>query len=97
MRTFIRYLGRILLWVCLVLVGLTALTYAADDLWARHRGRPTEKMKVDRIYAAVNHWNEVEYSAGKPIMETCVDTLMPHFGYKPCWYLRRHTFQQIGP
>jgi hypothetical protein len=88
---------RIALWGCLILVGLAALTYLADDLWARFRLRPVEEVKVDRVYADVNHWNKVEYSIGTPILETCIDTLMPHFSYTPCWYLRRHTIQQIGP
>ena len=78
------------------LASLAAFTYAADDLWARHQGCPTEQMKVGRYYAAMNHWNEIEYSVGDPVMQTCVDALMPHFGYVPCWYLRRHTIQQIG-
>ncbi len=96
MRYFLEVL-RILRWGCLALAALTALTYAADDLWARHQGRPVEQVKVYRIYADVNHWNEVEYSVGTPVMETCLNALMPHFGYAPCWYLRRHTLRQIGP
>jgi len=96
MRYF-RKILQILFRACLALVCLTALTYAADDLWARHQGRPVEQVKVYRLYAAVNHWNEVEYSVGTPVMETCVDALMPHFGSLPCWYLRRHTLRQIGP
>ena len=91
-----RLIRKIVLRGCLAVTVLTALIYAGDDLWTRLRGRPVEKMKVDRIYAAMNHWKEVEYSVGTPIMETCVDALMPHFGYVPCWYLRRHTFQQVG-
>jgi hypothetical protein len=92
MHSFTRNLRRL----CLALVCLAALLYAVDDLWARHRGRPTEQVKVDIIYAAENHFNEVEYSVGKQEMQTCLDALMPHFGYKPCWYLRHHTLQQIG-
>lgn len=92
-----RAVRRIALRGCLILVGVAALTYLADDLWARVRRRPVEEVKVDRIYADVNHWNKVEYSIGTPIMETCIDALMPHFGYTPCWYLRRHTLRQIGP
>jgi hypothetical protein len=91
-----RSVWKMLLRGCLALVCLTALIYAGDALWARFRGRPVEHVKVDRVYAAMNQWNQVEYSAGTPVMETCVDALMPHFGYLPCWYLRRHTFQQIG-
>ena len=81
----------------LALLGLAALIYLGDDLWARYRGRPVEQMKIGRLYAEVNHFNELEYSVGTPVMETCVDALMPHFGYTPCWYLRRHDIRQIGP
>jgi hypothetical protein len=92
-----RTIRKIALWVCLVLVSLTAVVDVVDDLWARFRGQPVEQIKVGRLYAAVNHFNEVEYSVGTPVMETCVDALLPHFGYTPCWYLQRHTIQQIGP
>ncbi len=81
----------------LALVSLAALIYLGDDLWARHRGRPVEQMKVGRLYAAINHFNELEYSVGTPVMETCVDALLPHFGFTPCWYLRKHDIRQIGP
>ena len=73
-----------------------ALLYAGDELWARYRGRPTEQLKIDHVYTELNHFNELEYSAGKESVETCVDALLPHFGDPPCWYLRRHTLQRIG-
>ncbi len=93
MRTILR----IALRGCFALLILTGLIYLADDLYARSRGRPVEQLKIGRVYAAVNHYNQVEYSIGPPAMVTCVEALMPHFSYVPCWYLRRHTLQQIGP
>jgi hypothetical protein len=81
---------------CLAIACVALFAYTVDDLWARFRGRPVEQVKVDRVYRVMNHWNQVEYSLGTPIRETCVDALMPHFGYVPCWYLRRHTLQYIG-
>ena len=33
-----RIVRKLALWGCIVLVSLAALAYAADDLWARHRG-----------------------------------------------------------
>ena len=93
MRTILR----IALKGCFALLILTGLTYFGDDLYARSRGRPVEHIQVGRVYAAVNRYNQVEYSIGTPAMVTCVEALMPHFGYTPCWYLQRHTIQQIGP
>ena len=93
----LRKIRKIVLAGGLALLSLAALLYVADDLWARYRGRPVEQMKIGRLYAAINHFNELEYSVGTPVMETCVDALLPHFGYTPCWYLRRHDIRQIGP
>lgn len=93
MRTVLRVARQL----CLALLSMAVLIYVGDDLWARFRGQPVEHIRVGRYYAAVNHWNEVEYSVGTPVVETCVDALMPHFGHTPCWYLRRHTIQQVGP
>jgi len=92
-----RTIRRIALWGCIALLSLAGLLYLGDDLYARFRGRPVEHIKVGRVYAAVNHYNQVEYSIGPSAIETCVEALMPHFGYTPCWYLRQHTIQQIGP
>jgi len=91
-----RSLRKTFLLGCLALAGVCAFIYAVDDLAARFHGKPTELMKVDRYYAAMNRWNQVEYSIGTPVMETCTEALLPHFGYVPCWYLRRHTIQQVG-
>lgn len=90
-----RAIRRIVLRGGLVLLGLAAFVYGVDELWARIRGKPVEQMKVDRYYSDINHWNQVEYSLGTPVMQTCVDALLPHFGYVPCWYLRKHTIQEV--
>jgi hypothetical protein len=92
----LRFVRKIVLSGCLVLAGLTAALYAGDELWSRYRGKPTERMQVGRIYLAMDRYNHVQYSVGTPITQTCVDALMPHFGHVPCWYLRRHTIQEVG-
>jgi len=92
-----RTIRRIALRVFLFLLGIIGLAYGADDLWARFRKRPVEQVKVDRIFADINQWNQLEYSIGTPITDTCVDALFPHFGYTPCWYMKRHPIRQIGP
>jgi len=92
-----RTIRRIVLWGCFALLTLAGLIYLADDLSARSQGRPVEQIKIGHVYAAVNHYNQVEYSIGPSAMETCIEALMPHFGFTPCWYLQRHKIQQIGP
>ncbi|MES1261431.1 MAG: hypothetical protein ABUS49_06810 [Acidobacteriota bacterium] len=48
-------------------------------------------VRVDQLYAIPNKWNEVDWSRGAPVMEQCVNSLLPHFGLRPCWYVRRDT------
>jgi hypothetical protein len=31
-----------------------------------------------------------------PAPQDCVYSLFPHFGDSPCWYLSRHTRQQVN-
>ena len=38
---------------------------------------------------------KVEYQFGAPEEQPCVNSLFPHFGYAPCWYVRRHTQKQV--
>jgi hypothetical protein len=52
-----------------------------------------DDMRVDHLYTSTNKWREVEWSRGSPSMERCVYSLLPHFGYAPCWYLKRHNIQ----
>jgi len=38
----------------------------------------------------------MQYMTGDPINQECVHSLFPHVGDSPCWYLSRHTQQQIN-
>jgi hypothetical protein len=83
--------------ILLSLVGLCAVVYALDDLWARYRGKPVVEVKVDRDFTAQNRWSQIEYSISTPEAETsrtCVQAMLPHFGYLPCWYVVKHTIRQ---
>ena len=49
----------------------------------------------------VNHYTAVLQKNGKTTMTfdppqpwTCVNSLFPHQGYLPCWYLSKHTDQR---
>ncbi len=75
----------------LALLGVALATYGLDDLAARFRKDQFASVKVDQVYAIRNRWDVVEYSIGTPRNERCVNSLMPHFGAQPCWYVRSHT------
>lgn len=74
--------------------------YAGDLLSARYGfpgHRPTYgSVVVSRTYAVPEkNMKKEDYFFLDPETQTCVNALFPHFGYPPCWYLRRHATQQI--
>jgi hypothetical protein len=38
----------------------------------------------------------VQIFAGDTQTETCVRSLFPHLGYRPCWYVKQNQMQLIG-
>jgi hypothetical protein len=39
---------------------------------------------------------KTQYAFDPPGPQECVNSLFPHLGDPPCWYLTRHTKQQIN-
>ena len=81
-----------------VLAGV--LLYAGDYLSLRYRipnnREPLGSVMVQRSYAIPLKDRKTEYSFDPPAPETCVNSLFPHFGNPPCWYLSHHTRQQVN-
>jgi hypothetical protein len=81
-----------------VALGLPGL-YAGDYLCARYRipgDRQTlGSVQVSTLYAVRQKSGRIEYSLGDTETEPCVRSLLPHLGYVPCWYLRRHATKRI--
>jgi len=90
-RLLLRGLGAI--------VALAALLYGVDDISLRYRipkkREPFGTVTVQPLYVIHEKNGKTEYQFAQPQDQPCVRSLVPHFGYKPCWYLRRHTQQQI--
>lgn len=83
-----------------IFILAVGLAYALDDLSIRYR-IPKSRQAFDTItvhrYDAISEKaNKVEFVYEDPVNETCVRSLVPHLGYVPCWYLRRHTEQRIN-
>ena len=88
----------------LLVLGLVVLIYAVDYLQLRYRigwgKQPYGTVTVQTLYAisekAPQGTNKTEYTSGDAQDQTCVNSLFPHFGYAPCWYLRRHTEKRVN-
>ncbi len=95
----IRYLLiRLMAGTLLSAAVLAGLAYAADYAVFRYcvaRGRQAFGQVTVTHYDAVQQKNgKTEFLFDPPQAQTCVNTLFPHAGYAPCWYLQRHTEQR---
>jgi hypothetical protein len=90
---------RVLPQVFVCALVLVALTYAGDYLCLRYRiphNRPRfGSVSVTTMYAIHQKNGKTEYQFPPPQDEPCVQSLFPHFGYNPCWYVRRHSEKRI--
>ncbi len=82
-----------------IFVAAAIVIYAGDYLSARF-GFPNHReiygtVMVKRNYAVLQKNKKEEYYFLPPEAQTCVNSLFPHFGVPPCWYLRRHPVQEV--
>jgi hypothetical protein len=86
--------------IALTIVGLCALLYVGDYASVRipiPKGRDTYSTVTVRPYYDVGlKSGKSEFYFLDPQKQTCVNSLFPHLGYKPCWYVRKHTHQRIA-
>jgi hypothetical protein len=82
----------------LAIIVLAAIAYAADYGVFQYR-LTTKRQPFGSV--TVEHYDAVEHKNGKaelifepPVQQTCVNSLFPHAGDLPCWYLTRHAEQK---
>jgi hypothetical protein len=82
----------------LAVVAVVILAYGLDSAVLRIRVA-TNRNAYGSV--TVNHYTAVLQKNGKTTLTfdppqpwTCVNTLFPHQGWLPCWYLSRHTDQR---
>ena len=84
--------------LCLLLAG--ALVYVCDYVSLRYR-IPNNRAQFGSVVVQVT-WvipmkdGKTQYAFDPPGPQECVNSLFPHLGDPPCWYLTRHTKQQIN-
>jgi hypothetical protein len=76
-------------------IVLLALTYACDYASVRFRREPFGTVTVTKVYAIRLKNNRIQYMDDQPEDVACVNSLFPHSGRTPCWYLSRHLRQQV--
>jgi hypothetical protein len=91
---------RLILQTILPLVILAGvLIYLGDFLSLQYRipnREPYGSVMVRQMYAVRLKSKDTEYMPQPPQAQECVNSMFPHFGDQPCWYLRRHPRQQIN-
>jgi hypothetical protein len=73
---------------------LLVVIYAADYVAAR--SNPLGSIQV-QPYLAIHLKNKkTEFDFNVPEeTQNCVQSLAPHLGYPPCWYVKRKTIQRV--
>lgn len=81
--------------IALIIVGLAALVFIGDYAVLCI---PIPKGRSPYATVVVRPYYDVGLKSGKsdfyfldPRKQTCVNSLFPHLGYAPCWYVRQHT------
>jgi hypothetical protein len=90
--TFMHYAVRALV-VVLLLLGVA---FSYDYIQLRRNQNAFGSVTISRFYAVTLKNKKTDFSYGEPQVQACVNSIFPHYGYYPCWYLRRHNVQQIN-
>jgi hypothetical protein len=73
---------------------ILAASYLGD--YAVAKTRPVGYVEVKPFYAIHQKNGKVEFDYSPPSeTQTCVASLLPHFGMNPCWYLIKHKTRKI--
>src|SRR3954451_21859086 len=92
-------IGTKLLWVLAGLVGVVCVAYLADFAILRWKFKTNHgafaTVKVNPYFAVPRKDHKIEFMFQDPVDETCVNSLFPHGGSSPCWYLTRHREKRV--
>ena len=76
------------------------LLYLCDYLLVAYRiakaRDPFGVVKIEPYYAVRQKNGKDELYFLPPETQTCVNSLFPHFGYSPCWYVNRKKVERIA-
>jgi hypothetical protein len=93
------FLLRVLSITLLTVTGAALIAYVVDYGVFRYRAgtnRAFGQVTVTNYDAVQQKNGKTEFLFDPPQAQTCVNSLFPHAGYLPCWYLQRHTEQRTN-
>jgi hypothetical protein len=78
--------------LAIVLALGVVLLYAGDYLLVRFPGKRQafDSVQVHPYLAIPQKDGKTEIVLQDPVTRTCVQSLFPHMGANPCWYVKRH-------
>ena len=83
-----------------ILVAAAAILYVGDFAWFEYRMRnakPNDPLETMTFYYATDiKGGKVEVFTDQPQTATCVHSIFPHGGYKPCWRFNHSGIQRIS-
>ncbi len=86
--------------IALATIAILAIAYLVDYALLRvkmNKNNGADALgTVTSFYGTALKDGKMEIFTDQPQMETCVHSLFPHSGYRPCWYASRNGIQPIG-
>ena len=80
-------------------MSLICVAYLTDFVILKwkfaNQRNPVGTVNVRPYYAVPRKDHKEEYMFDEPFDESCVNSLFPHGGSSPCWYLSRHKEKRI--
>ncbi len=99
-RTGKQIIGRFLLRAIGTIILAAVVVFGLDYLVLRIRvatnHTPFGTVTVHPLYAVPQKDQKTQFMVGDSADQQCVNSLFPHMGDSPCWYLTRHPDQQIN-
>jgi hypothetical protein len=92
----LRIIGRWALRAAAAIAVAAVLVYAGDWACYELRGTPQSSVQVNRMLVVPLNNGKHEYDFEGTFNESCSVSLFPQGGLDACWWLRRHTNQNVS-
>jgi hypothetical protein len=84
--------------VLAILLAAAVVAFGLDSAlwhWYPLSGRQYSSFPVRKVYAVKQKNGSTSFLFDDPAPQTCVNSMFPHSGASPCWYVSRHPEKRI--